>query len=117
MSHDVLVKAEADETGRFAALQAEYADDPRVTSGTGFGPSAGMRVDGQIFAMLVHGGVAVKLPRDRVLTLIESGIGRPFGMGTKRPMKEWAAIPLDAKEAHSIVAEAYAFVGGTELGA
>jgi hypothetical protein len=111
------VKPEADATGRFAALQAEYANDPRVTFGTGFGPNAGMRVEGQIFAMLVHGGVAVKLPRDRVLTLIESGLAQPFGMGQKRPMKEWAALPLDSHELHSIVAEAYAFVGGTELGA
>jgi hypothetical protein len=105
-----------DAQARFAEIQVAYADDPRVTFGTGFGPSAGMRVDGQIFAMLVHAGIAVKLPSDRVLTLIESGAGTPFGMGRKRPMKEWAAIPVDSERAESIVAEAYAFVGGTELG-
>ncbi|MEA2349010.1 MAG: hypothetical protein QOG62_2797 [Thermoleophilaceae bacterium] len=106
-----------DAEARFAEIQAAYADDPRVTFGTGFGPSAGMRVDGQIFAMLVHPGIAVKLPRDRVLTLIEAGEATPFGMGRKRPMKEWAAIPIDSDRAEDIVAEAYAFVGGTALGA
>jgi hypothetical protein len=102
---------------RFAAIQAEYADDPRVTMGTGFGPKAGMRVDGRIFAMLVHGGIALKLPGDRVQTLIERGTGSKFGTGKKRPMKEWVSIALDAPDAHALVAEAYAFAGGTELGA
>lgn len=107
----------SDAESRFAQIQAAYAEDPRVTSGTGFGPKAGMRVEGRIFAMLVHGGIAVKLPQDRVVTLVESGVATPFGMGGKRPMKEWAAIPLNSERADSIVAEAYAFVGGTALGA
>ena len=106
-----------DDVAQFAAIQADYADDPRVTFGTGFGPKAGLRVDGSIFVMLVHGGIALKLPRDRVQSLIEAGVARPFGMGQKRPMKEWAAIPVESAEARALVAEAYAFVGGTELGA
>jgi hypothetical protein len=114
MRHD---RGVTDDISRFAALQAEYADDPRVTFGTGFGPKAGMRVDGRIFAMLVNGGIALKLPSDRVQSLIEVGLARPFGMGKKRPMKEWTSIPVDAAEAHALVAEAYAHVGGTELGA
>ena len=96
---------------RFAEIQAPYANDPRVTFGTGFGPGAGLRVDGRIFAMLVHGGLAVKLPRDRVVALIDSGVARPFGMGQKRPMREWAAVPPAASaDWPEIVAEAFAFV-------
>jgi hypothetical protein len=106
-----------DDQERFAAIQSEYADDPRVTMGTGFGPKLGMRVDGRIFAMLVHGGIALKLPRDRVQTLVDTGAGRQFGMGKKRPMKEWVSIAVDASDARVLVAEAYAFAGGTELGA
>lgn len=106
-----------DDATRFAAIQAEYADDPRVTMGTGFGPKAGMRVEGRIFAMLVHDGIALKLPRDRVQTLVDTGAGRQFGMGKKRPMKEWVSIAVDSPEARTLVSEAYAFAGGTELGA
>src|SRR3954464_2680946 len=102
---------------RFAKIRAEYSAAPRVTMGTGFGPKAGMRVDGRIFAMLVHGGIALKLPRDRVQTLVDTGAGQVFGMGKKQPMKEWVSIDLDATDARALVAEAYAFAGGTELGA
>lgn len=109
--------ANVSEDPRFAKIQAEYADDPRVSMGTGFGPKAGMRVDGRIFAMLVHGGIAIKLPRDRVQTLVDTGAGQVFGMGKKRPMKEWVSIALDSPDAHALVSEAYAFAGGTELGA
>src|SRR3954470_21661836 len=116
MRHDQPVATTSDNP-RFSAIQAEYADDPRVTMGTGFGPKAGMRVDGRIFAMLVHGGIALKLPGDRVQTLIDTGAGQVFGMGKKRPMKEWVSISLDSPETHDLVAEAYAFAGGTELGA
>jgi len=99
--------------GRFGEIQAAYADDARVTFGTGFGPGAGLRVDGHIFAMLVHGGLAVKLPRERVAALIDSGLARPFGMGQKRPMREWAAFPTETSaEWPGIVAEAFAFVSG-----
>ena len=82
-----------------------------MSSGTGFGPNAGMRVDGRIFAMLVHGGMAVKLPADRVSELIASGLARPFGMGRKRPMREWVAItPESPADCSAIVAEAFEFV-------
>jgi hypothetical protein len=102
---------------RFAGIQKTYADNPRVTFGTGFGPNAGLRVDGRIFAMLVHGGLAVKLPRARVEALIDAGQAQPFGMGRKRPMREWAAVPPDrASDWPVIVAEAFAFVGGEQSG-
>jgi hypothetical protein len=96
---------------RFAEIEAAYAGDPRVSFGTGFGPNAGLRVNGHIVAMLVHGGLAVKLPSDRVAALIEAGRAGPFGMGKKRPMREWAALPMESmSDWPAIVAEAFTFV-------
>ena len=73
-----------------------------VTSGTGFGTNAGLRVSGKIFAMLVRGELVVKLPRDRV----DAGKGRP--------MKEWASVPPSASRRwKALVEEARAFVRGS----
>jgi hypothetical protein len=63
-----------------------------VTSGTGFGRSVGLRIEGKIFAMYNDGELIVKLPVDRVDELIASGAGRPWGPGTGRIMKEWVAV-------------------------
>jgi hypothetical protein len=54
----------------------------------------------------------VKLPRNRVGELIESGKGRPWGPGTGRIMKEWVALSEAASEHWpGLAAEARAFVG------
>jgi len=99
---------------RFAALVETYAATPGVTppdgkGGRRFGATA-LRVDGSIFAMLLGGQLVVKLPAERVSSLIAEGAGEPFGMGTKRPMKEWlCVVGDDAWE--SLAEEARLFVG------
>ena len=83
-----------------------------VTSGTGFGRSAGLRIGGKIFAMYNDGELIVKLPIDRVGELIASGEGRPWGPGTGRIMKEWVAVSEAASDSWSELAvEARTFVG------
>ena len=83
-----------------------------VTSGTGFGRSAGLRIGGKIFAMYNDGELIVKLPIDRVGELIASGEGRPWGPGTGRIMKEWVAVSEAAGDSWSELAvEARTFVG------
>ena len=67
-----------------------------VTAGTGFGTSAGLRVSGKIFAMLVRGELVVKLPKDRVDELVASGVAQRFDAGRGRPMKEWASVSVAA---------------------
>jgi hypothetical protein len=96
----------------FDAVVERYSSDPRVTGGTGFGSSPGRRVDGRIFAMLVRGELVVKLPRQRVDELVESGAATWFDAGKARPLREWAVIaPVHAGIWPDIVGEAYDFVG------
>jgi hypothetical protein len=84
---------------------------PAVTSGTGFGRSEGLRVAGKIFAMLVHGDLVVKLPRQRVDELVASGLAERFDPGHGRRMKEWITVgPSASKRWSSLVTEARRFV-------
>jgi hypothetical protein len=96
---------------RFSAAVEPFSGDPRVTGGTGFGSSPGRRVDDRIFAMLVRGELVVKLPRERVDGLVDSGVARWFDAGKGRPLREWASIgPARADDWPALVAEAHAFV-------
>jgi TfoX/Sxy family transcriptional regulator of competence genes len=96
---------------RFVAMSRIFAGDKRVTAGKLFA-SAGLKVDGKIFAMIVKGRLVVKLPRARVDALLETGEAERFDPGHGRLMKEWAAyLGPDAKWA-ALVREARAFVGG-----
>jgi hypothetical protein len=56
-----------------------------------FGSDA-LTVHGSIFAMLRDGALVVKLPRDRVQSLLAAGTGAPFGTGRGAPMREWVAV-------------------------
>jgi len=83
-----------------------------VTAGTGFGKTEGLRISGKIFAMLAGGELVVKLPKDRVDELVDSGVAKRFDAGKGRPMKEWASIkPTASRRWKALVEEARAFVG------
>jgi hypothetical protein len=60
----------------------------------GFGADA-LKIDGKIFAALSKGRLLIKLPRERVDALIESGVGERFSTGAGRPKKEWITIGAD----------------------
>jgi hypothetical protein len=84
-----------------------------VTAGTGFGKTEGLRISGKIFAMLVGSDLVVKLPKDRVDELVDSGVAARFDAGKGRPMREWASIaPSASRRWKALVEEARAFVGG-----
>ena len=73
---------------RFAALAEQLAGVPDVevpggSSRRRFGSEA-LKVNGSIFAMLTGGLLVVKLPGDRVESLIGSGTGAPFASGRGR---------------------------------
>jgi hypothetical protein len=79
---------------RYDALIDRLSAQPGVTppsEGGKFG-SAGLKANGKIFAMLVRGELVLKLPRQRVNTLIEAGQGRHFDANKGRPMAEWVVV-------------------------
>lgn len=95
---------------RFEALAAGYRNDPRVSEGTGFGSSAGLRVDAKIFAMLMGDRLVLKLPAHRVQELLGEGAA-PFGTAGRAPMKEWVSVPAGMGDWRQLAQEAYDFVG------
>lgn len=46
----------------------------------------------KMFLMLNNERFIVKLPAERVATLLESGEGLPYDAGTGKPLKEWLII-------------------------
>ena len=99
---------------RYAALVETLAGTADVTFGAqgkkGFGATA-LWSNGKIFAMLSHGRLVVKLPRQRVDALIAAGAGEPFDPGHGRKMKEWFSLSPSSEEPWLPLAnEALAFV-------
>ncbi len=83
-----------------------------VAPGTGFGRSPGLRIRGKIYAIRKDDDLILKLPRERVEELIESGAGSAWGPSPGRIMREWVAIPGTQWSVWaSLTGEARAFVG------
>ncbi|TCC25311.1 hypothetical protein [Kribbella speibonae] len=84
--------------------------DPAIGHGTIMGHPC-IRLAGQFVACLERNGTALilKLPADRVTTLIAAGTGTPFAP-TGHPMREWVTIPEpDRTLWQSLLTEAVAF--------
>ncbi|MET3919461.1 TfoX/Sxy family protein [Arthrobacter sp. UYEF20] len=99
---------------RFNALVDEFRASPGVSvpgepGRRRFGSSA-LKVDGSIFAMIAGGRLVVKLPHDRVDTLIATGAGTPFDAGKGRAKKEWLTVTADDEEWLALAREALDFV-------
>ena len=52
-----------------------------------------LKIRRKMFAMLSKGNYVLKLPKDRVIELINSGNGLPYDPGNGKIMKEWVIIP------------------------
>jgi hypothetical protein len=106
------MKPDSPSAARFEDLVTEFNDVEGVTppsGGSGFGRSA-LRYRGRIFAMLVRGGLVVKLPADRVTSLVTAGQGAHFDANKGTAMREWLAVAPDSPLTWSeLAAEAHAF--------
>ena len=98
----------------FASITRTLSGEKGITLGSGrrgFGSGA-LQVDGRIFAMVVDGGLVLKLPKQRVDELLSNGDGLPFEGGKGKPMKEWVELAPGAdRRSLSLAREALAFVG------
>ena len=80
----------------FASIGQAFAAEPTITQSRMFG-SPGLKVRGKVFAMLVKGKLVVKLPRERVEAMVQSGEGANFDPGHGKLMKEWVAVEPSTK--------------------
>jgi hypothetical protein len=102
-----------DSSDLFDEVSAAALAHPDVTDGTMMGFPC-LRVAGAFFASADHrtGDLIVKLPRDRVAELIDSGIGKPFAPAG-RTFREWVLIDdRDHTRWTTLVDEARRFVSG-----
>jgi hypothetical protein len=107
-----MAAAPAAETA-FAAVATALLPEPDVDEGTGFGPNPGLQTDGAIFAMLVRGGLVVKLPAERCSELIADGAGEAFEVGRRR-MREWVRLfGVDQARWLELAQEARSYVAGS----
>jgi hypothetical protein len=98
---------------RYNAVIAALIDQPGVALADGMMRStAQLRVNNNIFAMLVRGRLVVKLPKSRVDALVAAGEGLRFDPGHGRVMKEWLSAALDSRtDWLALAEEALKFVG------
>lgn len=95
----------------FWGLAEPLLDQPGATRSTMMGLPC-LRIDGQFFASFDRrtGDLLVKLPKDRVDELIETGRAQPFTPAGRR-FREWAAIsPAELSTWPALLAEALTFV-------
>ena len=106
---------EDDAVRRFAALVAELVEEPGVEQGTGFGRMPGLRIRGSIFAMLCRGELVLKLPAERVDSLVDEGTAARFEPRRDgRLMREWVTVAAAHDPLWSPLArEALVFVAGS----
>lgn len=97
---------------RFSQVVQAFAKDRTVSHGRtkGFGAGA-LKVNDRIFAMLSSKGeFVVKLPKERVDTLVREGTGQRFDPGRRKLMKEWLVVKRPTANWLGLAEEACEFV-------
>ena len=95
-----------------AVLSSFFEGNPQVQVGTHL-HHANFLVGNKVFAFIQGDGVALKLPKATIQTLVETRQAAPLVMG-KRTMKEWTVIkhqhPEEYRQDEALFKEAMAFV-------
>ena len=94
-----------------APIAGAFEQSQKVEGSRRFG-SNGLKVKGKLFALFTQGTLVVKLPRGRVATLVEAGMGTPFDPGHGRLMKEWMTVTSAKASWADLAREAHDFVKG-----
>ena len=99
---------------RYATIAAVLMSNQGVTRTDGKMHIVGhLRVNNEIFAMLVNENLVVRLPQSRAEALIASGRGLSFDAGQGQAMTGWVSVGPEACDNWmSLSREALAFVGG-----
>jgi hypothetical protein len=109
-SEDRVAKLLGDLTAdpRFAPVVREFENRAKAAARR-FG-SNGLKVNGKLFALFTQGTLVVKLPNDRVATLVAQGVGKPFDPGHGRLMKGWLMVVAAEAPWLDLAKEAFNFV-------
>jgi hypothetical protein len=94
---------------KLAPIALAYEKDA-LKPGRKFGKNGLKTKAGQLFALFTQGTLVVKLPRDRVTALVETGVGTPFDPGHGRLMKEWLTVTSPKASWVTLAKEAFEFV-------
>jgi hypothetical protein len=109
---------------RIARLLSALRADPKVASvvqayekdavkpGRKFGKNGLKTKGGKLFALFTQGTLVVKLPKERVVALVEQGVGKPFDPGHGRLTKEWLTVTSAKASWVELAREAFAFMSG-----
>ncbi len=81
----------------YAEVKAHFANDLEVEVRKGKG-AQGIKRGGKMFVMFMKGDLIVKLPKNRVNEVINTGDGKPFDPGTGKPMKKRVLIPANKRD-------------------
>jgi len=96
---------------QLAPIAVAFQENKAVGSSRKFG-SNGLKVNGKLFALFTQGTLVVKLPKARVVALIDDGVGVPFDPGHGRLMKEWLTVRSPRASWIDLAKEAHHFVKG-----
>jgi TfoX/Sxy family transcriptional regulator of competence genes len=94
----------SDANCRFELIKLQFSKKPNITLGKMFG-SEGLKVADKVFAMCVNGALVVKLPADKVLSMVQAKQAQLFDPGHGRPMKEWLSMNTGSAEDWLALAE------------
>ncbi len=101
------------------AATVEAYEKQAAEPGRRFGKNGLKTKDGKLFALFTQDTLVVKLPNERVVSLVADRLGKPFDPGHGRLMKGWLTVTNEkaswvdlAKEAHEFVSNGSRTKGG-----